>query len=136
MSNPGFEIFFRREALPPVRRRRVARRGPAPSDRTLKVYFRHAPDEVRFADIGSDEVAIREVLKRAAAKAGMSFEELARPIPRGRLTAPERARRTVLASAVRELRDGGATLDAIGRVIGATPLAVFRLEQAAQSSSA
>jgi hypothetical protein len=65
----------------------------------------------------SDAAAVRALIAGAAEAAGLSFEALAAPLPAGRLSAENRARRDVLAVAVADARAHGATLHVLAAVL-------------------
>lgn len=77
--------------------------------------------------LAHDETAIRGVLAEHATRADMTLEEFVAPFPPGQPTAETRARREALSAAVGELRAAGATVEAIGRLIGRAPARVSEL---------
>lgn len=76
-----------------------------------------------------DAASARRVLTAAAVDAGMSFADLVAPIPRGRLSASDKQRRDVLACAVAEVRERGATVHVVATVTGRALATVHLLEQ-------
>jgi hypothetical protein len=70
-----------------------------------------------WSAIGNDTKAVGEFVARFAEGVGYAVEEFVRPQPKGRLTAEERARRDSRARCAHELRERGATLEAIGGVL-------------------
>jgi hypothetical protein len=110
-----------KKGIPPQRRR-----GPA----AARAEKRSTIDgRVDYRQLGNDDAAIRAFVSDCAAGDSYTFEDLIVQPGRGRLSAEEQRRRDLLAGIVRGLRDRGAALPAIARVIGCSTPTALRLER-------
>jgi hypothetical protein len=78
--------------------------------------------------LGHDHDAIERLIAEAASAAGYSVAALVAAIPRGRLKAPEQARRDALAKAVAAARDQGARVEALAEVLRRPTSTIAALE--------
>ena len=83
-----------------------------------------------WSDLGNDDDAIRAAAEALVAK-GWTLAQLVAPTKPGRPSVDERERHRALATVVTKLRARGATLEAIGRVIGRDKRRVHELERRA-----
>jgi hypothetical protein len=110
-----------KKGIPPLRRR-----GPA----AARAEKRSTMDgRVDYRQLGNDDAAIRAFVSDCATGASYTFEDLIVQPGRGHMMVSEKQRRDVLASIVVELRNRGAVLPAIARVIGCSTPTALRLER-------
>jgi hypothetical protein len=129
--SPGYTIEDAPESVwpgsePPPRRGKGRRKLETSAVRVYRVDDR-AMDVIA---IGNDVGAVRAFVTEYAGSAGYTVAEFLVPTRRGRLAPAERARYEARARCVHELRERGATLQAIADVLGVDKATVLRLARA------
>jgi hypothetical protein len=114
--NPGYRIQDAPESVWPTHEPPKPRGTGRKRNETRAVKIIRDGEE-DWIQLGNDEAAIRAFVDSEAGKAGYSSTEIVEA-PRGRPGSATRPRQAALARIVGEARQRGATLEAIGAVIG------------------